>query len=254
MTEPAAETDSIHADVGLVFATAIELGPLLARCDRVRKYTGGKFTFRGARLGEIKLAFVQCGMGATAARQATLALIDGHSPKWMISAGFSGALSPDLKLGDIVVGNSLVDEAGNELTIDVGMPANPAGGLHVGRMLMVDRIVRTVAEKRTLAEKSGALALDMESLAVATACREARARFMAIRSISDDMSADLPPEILSLVGETGSVRLGAALGALWKRPGSISDLWSLREVATTASERLAKFLVGVIRQLYDADH
>jgi adenosylhomocysteine nucleosidase len=77
---------------------------------------------------------------------------------------------------------------------------------------------------------------------------------MAIRSISDDLSADLPPEILSMVGETGSVRLGAALGAIWKRPGSITEMWRLRELATTASERLAAFLVGVVRQLYDADH
>ena len=81
----------------------------------------------------------------------------------------------------------------------------------MGRLLTVDRIVRTVAEKRELAESTQALAVDMESLAVATACREAHVRCLVVRAISDDMTADLPPEVLSIVGSTGSVRLGAAL-------------------------------------------
>ena len=56
------------------------------------------------------------------------------------------------------------------------------------------------------------------------------------------------------VGDTGSVRLGAALASIWKRPGSIKDMWNLREKATFAAERLAGFLAGVIEQLYAADH
>jgi adenosylhomocysteine nucleosidase len=249
-----AAPDTVHADVGIVYATGIEIGPLLSRCDKIRKYLGGKLTFRGARLGEIRVAFVQCGMGAAKARLATRALLDGHSPKWIISAGFSGALLPELKIGDIVVGNLLLDEEGHELAIDIGMPSDPAKGLHVGRLLMARQIVRTVAEKRALAEKHAALAVDMESLAVAETCRDAKVRCLAVRVISDDLSADLPPEILTMVGETGSVRLGAALGALWKRPESIKEMWHLRETAGIAAERLALFLEGVIGQLYDARH
>ncbi|HTI49389.1 MAG TPA: 5'-methylthioadenosine nucleosidase [Planctomycetaceae bacterium] len=247
-------SDTIHADVGIVYATAMEMAPLFARCDRIRKYIGGRYTFRGARLGEIRIAGVQCGMGAAAARQATRALLDGHTPKWIISAGFSGALRPGLKVGDIVVGNALVSEQGDELSIDLKMEPNPSAGLYVGRLLMTGSIVRTVAEKQALAEKHGALAVDMESLAVAQACRDAKIRCLAVRAISDDLSADLPPEILTVVGGTGSVRLGAALGAIWKRPGSVKEMWRLRELAMTAADRLADFLEGVIQQLYDADH
>jgi adenosylhomocysteine nucleosidase len=246
--------DTVHADIGIVYATGIEIAPLLDRCDRIRKYLGGKFTFRGARLGEIRIAFVQCGLGASRARQATRALLDGHAPKWIISAGFSGALQPDLKIGDIVVGNALLDEEGRTLAIDLGMPADPAKGLYVGRLLMARQLVRTVAAKRTLAEKHSALAVDMESLAVAETCRDAKVRCLAVRAISDDLSADLPPEILTMVGDTGSVRLGAALGAIWKRPGSVKEMWHLRETAHVAAERLADFLEGVIEQLYAADH
>ena len=87
---------------------------------------------------------------------------------------------------------------------------------------------------------------------VAQVCRETETRFLAVRVISDDFSADLPAEVVSVLGDTGSFRLGATLGAVWKRPGSVKDMWRLREQTNLASERLAKFLQGVIVQLHEA--
>jgi adenosylhomocysteine nucleosidase len=244
--------DFTHADVGFVHATAMELAPFLDRCERVRKYVGGDFSFRGGLFGKIRIALAESGMGPKPARRATQALIDGHSPRWIISAGFSGALEPHMKVGDIVVGNSIVDADGTELAIDMKMPANPAAGLYLGRLLMVDRIVRSVAEKKALAERLGAIAVDMESLAVAQVCHDSKTRFLAVRVISDDMSADLPPELASVVGSSGTVRLGAVAGAIFKRFGSVKDLWRLREQGIGAADRLATFLEGVVSQLYES--
>lgn len=161
---------------------------------------------------------------------------------------------PEMKVGHIVMADSIVDTHGHELTVDVNMPGDPEKGLHVGRVVTVDTIVRAIAEKKTLAEKFSAIAVDMESLAVAQVCQEQNRRFLAVRAISDDMSADLPPEVLSVMGATGTVRLGAALGAVWKRPGSVKQMWRLREAAHLAAERLAGFLDGVIKQLYATYH
>ena len=111
-------------------------------------------------------------------------------------------------------------------------------------------MVRNVAEKKELAEQTQSIAVDMETHAVAAVCQQKKTRFMAVRAVSDDMSADLPPEVLSLVGETGAVRFGAVVGALWKRPGSYKDMWRIREQAMLAGEHLAKFLDGVVRQLH----
>ena len=72
--------------------------------------------------------------------------------------------------------------------------------------------------------------------------------------ISDDCSTDLPKEVLSILGETGAVRAGAALGAVFKRPESIKEMWKMRGDASRAATRLASFLEGVVVQLYDARH
>jgi adenosylhomocysteine nucleosidase len=242
--------DYTHAHVGIVHATAMEVEPFLGRCDRLRKYSGGNLVFRGGLFGEIRVALAQSGMGPALAKKATQALIDGHSPAWIISAGFSGALQAGMKIGDIVVASSIVDAEGTELAIDLKMPADPAKGLYVGRLLTLNRIVRTVDEKKALADRFAALAVDMESLAVAQICRQAKVRFLAVRVISDDLSADLPAEISSVVGSSGTVRLGAAVGAIFKRPGAVKDLWRLREQGMDAAERLATFLEGVVEQLH----
>lgn len=256
-TDASPAADAAHADIGIVCALKLELAEYLEQCDRVRKYVGGEFTFRGGFSGsdwDIRIVLVEAGTGPERARRATQALIDAHTPKWILSAGFSGALHPDLKLGDVVVANSIVDAAGDELQVDAKMTPDPERGWHVGRIVMTDQIVRTVAEKQILYEKTKALAVDLESLAVAQVCQQTKTRFLAVRTISDDLSHDLPPEVMSVFGGTGSLRAGAIAGALWKRPGSVKDMWRLREQATLASQRLAQFLTSIVPTLHEAAH
>jgi adenosylhomocysteine nucleosidase len=249
-----AQSDSSHADIGIVCALPIELGAFLDRCQRVKKYVGSNFVFRGGRYDNIRIVVVESGTGFARARRATQALIDAHSPKWILSSGFAGALVPSVKIGDIVVADSIVDTHGQSLMIDVAFPADPQRGLHIGRILTSDGIVRLVSEKQQLAAQLGAIAVDMESLAVAQVCREQGVRCLSVRSISDDVSNDLPPEVLSLMGATGTTRFGAALGAIFRRPESVKDMWKLRESAHFAAGRLATFLDGIVIQLYNSQH
>jgi len=242
-------SDTAHCDIGIVCALRLELAPFLEQCEKVKQYTGGAFTFRGGHFHGLRIAVVESGAGQTRARRATLALLDAHTPRWLLSAGLSGALRPELKIGDIVVADSIVGPAGDAVALDLSMRADPERGWHVGRIAMADHIVRTAAEKQALAAQTGALAVDMESLTVAQVAQQSRTRFMAIRAISDDATTDLPPEVLAILGPTGSVRAGAVAGALWKRLSSAKDMWQMREQATRAAERLASFLAGIVDQL-----
>lgn len=254
--DPGPETpDRARADLGIVAALHLEVSPLLEKCDRLKKYVGGDFTFYGGFLRDIRVACVTAGAGAKRAAAAAHALLDAHAPQWMFSVGFAGGLTDDLRIGDIVVADRILpaaaaspdDDAG--LKIDVKMANDPKRGLYIGRLATAGHIVQTVAEKRDIAARTGALAVDMESLTVAEVCRERKVKFLAVRAITDDCSADLPPEVLSLLGGTGTIRAGAVVGALWKRPSSYKAMWELRQNAHLASDRLGMFLAALIRQM-----
>jgi adenosylhomocysteine nucleosidase len=85
---------------------------------------------------------------------------------------------------------------------------------------------------------------------VAEACRNENVPLLAIRVISDAVDDELPPEIEYLLAQKSLAgKLGAATGAFLKRFSAAKDLWRLREDALKASDRLAKFLEGVVKQL-----
>ncbi|WP_437225717.1 5'-methylthioadenosine nucleosidase [Planctomicrobium sp. SH661] len=236
--------------LGIVCALNLEVAPFLKRTEQFKAESGNGFTFRGCRLNGTRICVVEGGTGRNRARQATHALIDAFQPPWILSVGFSGALVDDLKIGHIVVADGVTDRTGSKrLAIDLKMQPAPEKGLHVGHLCATDEIVRLVQEKRDLAAATGAIAVDMESLGVAEVCQERRTRFMSVRVISDDLSEDLPREVLALLGPKGTVRAGALFGSILKRPGCVKDLWSMREKAIDASEHLGAFLPGVINGL-----
>ena len=161
MTDTNSTTDTSRADIGIVCGLAIEVGSLLSKCERVRKYTSDDFTFHGGRLDGIRIVVAETGQGLELARRGTEALIDGHSPNWILSCGFSCALVEDLSIGTIVVSNSIVDTAGDEIVIDVKMADGP--GLRVGRSVTTNNIVRLVDDRRQLATTRDAIASDTQS-------------------------------------------------------------------------------------------
>jgi len=246
---PKDDDDASRAEIGIVCALPLEMSEFLGRCERVRKYTGGHFQFRGGLYDGIRIVVAESGTGRQRARRAAQALVDAHHPNWVLSCGFGGALQPQVSVGQIVVADRLLSLDRPPVQIDLKTPSDPEHGLHVGSILTIDQIVRTIAEKKSLAEQTGALCCDMESHAVAEFCRDAGLRSLAIRAITDDLSRDLPPEVLSVFGSTGAVRMGAVVGALWKRPSSYQDLWHLRETAVLAATKLADFLDGIVHQL-----
>jgi adenosylhomocysteine nucleosidase len=239
------------ADVALVAALPMEVGPLLRRFRDVRKYSNGRVRIVEGLLAGRLVALVVAGPGRPAARRATALLLAGHRPKWVVSAGFGGALDPALARNDVLFATEVIDPDGFCLAIDGTPPTDETPGRRIrsGRLLTVDAIVRTTVEKADLRERYRADLVDMETSAVAAVCAERGARLLAIRVVSDEAGIDLPPEILGILGATGSYRLGAALGAIWHRPSSLVDLLTLREHGLQAADRLAEVVEGAIAQL-----
>ena len=244
--------------VGVVFALSIESGGFEDRMPDGVTVRGHGFTAVRGHVARRSVVVMRSGSGMEAAARATEALIQGHRPQWVLSAGFAGGLVPNVARHDVVMADSVVDTAGNRLAIDLKIdPAELAKtpGVHVGRLVTVDHVIRLAAEKRALGQEHEAIAVDMETFAVAEVCRRRQVRFLSVRAIHDAVDDELPADVDRLTKQkTTPARLGAALGAAWRRPGSIKEMYELRENALVASDRLAEFLESMVEQLWEMPH
>lgn len=239
-------------DIGIVAALDLEINYFQDTLKNKQRLQGEGFSACIGELGKKTVSVVCGGVGQESARRATEALIAGHNPRWIISAGFAGGLVAGVTRHDLVLANEIADLNGGKLAIDVhGSPATPSGSkIHIGKLLTVESIIKSPAEKLRLGQETAALAVDMESFAVASICQAQQQKFLSVRVISDPVDEELPADIASMIElkSTGS-KVGRALGNIFRRPSAIKDMWKLKENAVVAADRLAKFLTALVEQL-----
>jgi adenosylhomocysteine nucleosidase len=246
-------SEPVACDFALVFALAIESGGLVDLLGDVKTTRGNGMVVRQGQRHQRRIILAECGAGREKAAAAAHALIDAHRPRWLFAAGFAGALVPDLQHGQIVVADRIADATGREWAADphtIPPWLSEVRGVRVGKLVTADSVVRLPEEKLALGRQHGAIAVDMESLAVAEVCAQRGVPFLAVRAISDTLDEQLPPDVERLLNQKSNARrFGAALGSILQRPGSVKDLWRLKENAMRASDRLARFISGVVKHL-----
>jgi adenosylhomocysteine nucleosidase len=256
MSQAETHQNEIHqgpVEIGIVFAIETESGGTEDLLDSPIAIKGSGFTaVRGGLQGR-PVVVVRSGVGRKLAARATEALLAGHKPQLVISAGFAGALDKRLCRADVILARDVVDAEGRSLPIpglvDPARLPQPQR-VHVGRLVTVDRIVRLPNEKEALGQKHQALAVDMESLAVVEVCLSHGVPVLVVRAVSDTVDQAIPPDVERLLDQKSAAgRWGAALGAAINRPGSVKDMLQLKENALLATDRLAAVLSAIVIQL-----
>lgn len=240
-------------DVVVAFALPIEAGGLVDLASDIITIGGTNFVERRGMLAEHQISIIETGVGMAAAARATADVITLRQPEWVISAGFAGSLRPEIKRGHLLMPNSVIDTDHRTLGINLQFDSDTlhkSPALHVGRLLTVDSIVRDPKHRIDLAAQYDAIGVDMETWAVAETCRLEKVRFLSTRIVSDGADDKLPPQLEKLLDQpTTAARLGAAAGAVFRRPSIVKEMWQLKKNALLATDRLARFLTGVIEQL-----
>jgi adenosylhomocysteine nucleosidase len=242
-----------RCQIAFLFALSQEAGGLVDRLTGVVTRHADGFTIREGMLAQRHVLIAETGVGRDAATKATRAVIDAHRPLLVVSTGFAGGLDERLRRGDIVIASQVAIESGESLSFDLAPDSSPFpedSHVHFDRLLTVDRLKSDPGDKRRLRQSSRAAAVDMETFAVAQACRERDQPALALRIISDTVDDRLPREVGRLLAQkTLAGKLGALTGALMQRPSSVKDIYQLKEDALVASDRLAGYLEQIVRQL-----
>ena len=161
--------------------------------------------------------------------------------KGVISVGLAGALSPHLKVGDVVIGERVISESEIFRCDNLWRVALAAKlpGAHQGPLESSHTILKHAAAKAALYNVSGALAVDMESEAAARFAAARGLKLAALRVISDDASHNLPPAALVAMKPDGGIALGRVLWSVVKNPLQIP---ALIRTGATANRAFAELL------------
>lgn len=217
-------------NIGIVVAMRREVAPLLAGVRPVR--------LDGIEFYQLESAAVAvAGIGGQAAQRAAEALVARYSPSVLVSAGMAGALTPKLRVGDVVRAHEVVDA-------DSGVRFPTQGGTET---LVTISSVSGPSEKKALAERTGAASVDMEASAVGIVAQRHGIEFAAIKSISDEMDFEMPPlgQFVNGAGKFETLRFAIFLAT---RPKWWRAVRQLRANSRIAAVNLSHELQHLTRQ------
>lgn len=191
------------------------------------------------------LALWLSGMGAQAAQTAAQGLHQ-RGVTGLISFGVAGALDDHLNPGDLVLPDAI--QANERLPVDCAwrdrlqqrLPAE----ITVVNGLLADSAIPLTGEtaKRSLAQATGAIAVDMESAAVAQVAASAGIPFIAVRAIIDPVRFSPPEALLGAVYPDGGVNPLRLMALLLNRSVNVGTLLQMGAGMRKARKTLSQII------------
>jgi hopanoid-associated phosphorylase len=215
--------------IGVVAAMAAEARFL----GRLRPRTDGLFTLDDGAVVSIS------GIGCVAASAGARALVAGGATSLM-SWGMAGGLDPTLRPGNLLLPDAVSLPDGSVF------PTNPQWRERLssllaaavrGTILTTPVAVDSVGEKAALFSRTGAVAVDMESAAIAKVAADRGLPFVAVRVIVDTARDVLPKAVVAASG-AGQVNLPRLIRGLLRSPAEVLPLIRLARRYAAAKKSL----------------
>lgn len=198
--------------IGIIVAVEEELNAILScvKETNVEEKFGMKFYLGKFNSSDKECVITLSGVGKVNSARTTQLLIDLFSPEFIMNIGVAGGISDKAKIGDIIIGEKLVQydfdltafgrEKGElsgglgkymfsdkELTIkayNILSQDKEINGV-LGTIASGDRFVTDKKISREINEEFGADCVEMEGASIAQVCFLCQVPFIVIRSISD---------------------------------------------------------------------
>ncbi|WNM61517.1 phosphorylase family protein [Candidatus Nitrospira neomarina] len=207
------------------------VGRTLPCVDSVNRHGYAGLESQGA---SIHVLLVKTGIGPGNAERVTRQILESEAWDVVISTGFAGALNSS-PIGSLVIGQEVLFGETTEMVSDSNLPrivCHPEwvkaalrvplmDGCHLqaGRFVTTDRVLTQTSQKRILGERTGAMAVDMESGAIGEVAKQYGFPFLIIRAISDGINEDLPVDFnmfLKPFGWVGGIGQVLSSPRCWK--------------------------------------
>lgn len=195
--------------IGIIFALNEELNALKKYLEIVNEYTIFNLTFYEGKINESICYLVESGIGKVNSARTAQILIDNFDVDYIFNIGVAGGIDESLKIGDIVIGDKLVQHDFDCTAFNLEKGHIPS----VGRFFESDRyLFKTAIEvlknikdisvrngviasgdifctdtnmSKKINTKFNALCVEMEGASIAQTCYLSNMPFLILRGISD---------------------------------------------------------------------
>lgn len=202
--------------LGIIGAMVEEITPLLECFGNHTKHDVGGNTYYEVTFGNHRIFIAYSKIGKVHAALSASVMILKFGCEQIIFSGVAGALSADLKVGDLVLGTKLCQYDVDISAFGHALGFIPESKLYMESSPILNKIAKDTAKAQGITLKEGiiasgdcfiansekkqwimehfdAIAVEMEGAAVAVVCDSCKIPFCILRSISDsaDGSADV---------------------------------------------------------------
>ena len=186
---------------------------------------------------------VCCGPGASRVGRWVASCGSGEQP--LILVGLAGSLRADIATGTAYWVAKVIDNDGHEWkpTFQGRDEETSDRGLTI---VSTQQAVTESAAKRTLAQRTGADLVDMESAAFAAAASQSQRPWAVVRGVSDGVEDSLPDDIEDWIDERGRTKTAAVISAIVRRPALLGAVRRLRAQSAAAMDAAAQVIDSML--------
>lgn len=199
--------------IAILGAMREEIEPMLAKVKVIETHKIGGNVYYEAEYHSNRLIIAYSKIGKVNAALSASVMFLHFGCDLLIFSGVAGAISPNIKIGDIVIADKLCQH-----DVDITAFSHPYGFIpegetfyasdsrlntiaqsvaqkqginyHVGIVATGDQFIASETKKQWIAQEFNAIALEMEGGSVASVCASLQKPFCVLRAISDAADMD----------------------------------------------------------------
>lgn len=220
--------------IGIIGAMDCEIAKIKDMMSDLKTVNANKLTIYEGKIFNHKVILVKSGVGKVNGALCTQFIIDNFNPNCIINTGIAGGLAADLKIGDIVIGEKLVqhDFDATDLGYAKGYMCTGFGkdkptvfhsdktlvdgfekevkildsklNIHKGIIATGDMFIGNLKRKQDIIETFNATAAEMEGAAIAQTANANNVPCLIIRAIADLADGTVADSIDEMAAEISS--------------------------------------------------
>lgn len=246
--------------ISLIVSGKIEAFTFLRYIPEKKKLKLGEFVVYYFKLNGYEVFLVVCDKKLASARLATTLLIDKISPLLIVSFGISGAIEEDIRIDDIICGNSTSTIENGVFEQYIGLSLIPTDIRKFILNLVIEQkeriflgtIITVNGEQAILDHNKIRFShpvLDMETLGVAQAASRRNVPVLSLRGITHNLAIQGNTNLHTLIDYTWHYNKYTAMRKILTHPWLLFNLIGYYKTKIKVSNHVSSILFSLLRVL-----